>query len=278
KEKGALVITALLVLGVLLLLSAYFLTFTLAEARISKSQTIASQTYYLTEAAIYEAIWKLKNDPDWQTNFETMPGCQTWSASFSRSNTLLPNGSYQIDIQNLACARGQIVATGIINLPDGKTAQRIIKTEVFKAIGNPVEDIAVFAGGGGKKDELKIKDSIINIYDGNIFSNAKIKIEGKNTNVTIIDNPETTEKLEGQILAVKEYEEKDSAVTAAEIHAENEPYTPAADSLFMPMVDFDSRESSSHKSQAQTKEDEGKCQILCNDSSCTSSCNGGSCD
>ena len=69
QEKGVILVITFLILGVLLTLGSYFLTFALIESRISQSQVIATQTYYLAEAGINEAIWKIKNDPTWMANF-----------------------------------------------------------------------------------------------------------------------------------------------------------------------------------------------------------------
>lgn len=256
QQKGVILIVTTIILGILLLLGTYFLTFSVAESKISKSQIIASQTYYLAEAGINEAIWKLTNDPAWKEDFETEPGCYGWSANFSSENILFPNSSYQVQIQNSDsdCARGEITAFSTLAFA-GKTAQRIVKTGVFKAIGNPIEGIAVFSGGGGKHDELKIHGSAINIDNGNLFSNDEIKIE-KGSQVAVTDNS-GTEELEGQILAVKEFKLKDSIAVYTEIHAENPEYSPPPAFIPMPALDFDS-----YKNQAQVAEDAGECSVI----------------
>ncbi len=244
------------VLGILLLLGIYFLSFTITESKISESQKIATKTYYLAEAGINEAIWKLDNDTittdgddAWKSDFvdkdkNSYPNY--WTDTFNGGEDL--GGSYTVTIQNIALAQGEVTSTATIDLPGGKTAQRVIKIGVFKAIGTPTEGIAVFAGGKGKHDEMKIKDTTINVYNGNIFSNRDVKIE-KKSNVTVTDD-ETTESLEGQILAVKKYKKSDdSTVTATEIHDAKE-YPPPPASIDMPMVDFN-KGPNSYKKQAE---------------------------
>ena len=46
----------------------YFLDLVTTGSRVSRSYSLASQTYYLAEAGINEAIWKLKND--WEDEFK----------------------------------------------------------------------------------------------------------------------------------------------------------------------------------------------------------------
>ena len=135
QEKGVIIIIVSMTLGILLLLGSYFLSFTLTESKIAKSQTVGTQTYYLAEAGIDEAIWKLKNDSDWKNSFKTKPGCYDWQDSFTRNYA--PNSTTTVSIQNSQCAKGEIIATSTIGLPKGKTAQRVVKTGVFKATGSP---------------------------------------------------------------------------------------------------------------------------------------------
>ncbi len=255
QEKGVILIVSVLILGVLLTLGAYFLTFTLTESRISKSQIAGIQDYYLAEAGVNEAIWKLKNDPVWKSNFETPPGCYNWSANFSRSNTLLPNSSYQAQIQNSDCARGQIIATSSLNLALGKAAQRVVKIKVLKAYGSLTGEGAVFSGGAS--ENIDINASVINVYDGNLFSNHNLDIKWL-SDVNVFDNPET-EILEGKALAADNLNVSwNSTLDATATCAENicqgnctEEGCPPVQ-ISMPMVDFDSGDANSYKSKAST--------------------------
>ncbi len=74
---------ALIILSLLLLLGLYFSSFVLAEFNIAQSYVKSSQAYYLAEAGINEAIWKIKNDdttsdgdPAWKIEFVTQPNCE----------------------------------------------------------------------------------------------------------------------------------------------------------------------------------------------------------
>src|SRR3989344_7367764 len=106
-QKCVIVVIAFLALGILLLLSSYLLSFTTVESKTAASQGVSVKTYYLAEAGIQEAIWKLKNDPTWRDNFMEEPTCQAWQASFTRN--YLPDTTTIVTIQNLQCARGEII-------------------------------------------------------------------------------------------------------------------------------------------------------------------------
>ena len=253
-------VVALIALSLLLILGIYFVTFVITESKMSKSYNLAAKTYYLAEAGVNEAIWKLQNDDTaadgdeaWEDKFVTEPDCNTWQASFERIDILCSGCSYTVTIQNSFCARGEIVSTAKVTLPSGKTTQRIVKTKVFKALNpSPIIDSAVFTSG--PSELITIQASVINIFKGNIFSNNNILMRWLST-VNVNDNPETG-NLEGKALAVNNINRQSGSVLNATAQcAKNicqgscEKCPP--DAISMPMIDFDSADPSSYKSKAQ---------------------------
>ena len=181
-KNGSVLIFAILLLAVMLFLSSYFISFTLTGSRMSQSQIHAAESYYLAEAGIQEAIFKFKNDDDWRNAFETMPtvddpACSSWSISpYERNSALFENGSYEVGIENLGCAKAEITSTSTIVFSGGRIAQRVVKTKVFKAMGNPISDFGIFTGGSSKNIYIKSTDPL-NIYNGSLFSNNNINIK-----------------------------------------------------------------------------------------------------
>lgn len=216
KDRGTVLIIAFITMGVLMLLGVYFLSFTLTESRIAKSQTVGTQAYYLAEAGINEAIWKLKyddkdvaedGDEPWAICFasstDPCPACDaTWTAS-SIIN-LTPNSTTTTTIIRSECARGEITATSTIGLAKGKTAQRVVKTKVIKALGSLTEDSPLFVGH--PSGDIIIKDSIMNVYNGNIFGNNVLNIQ-KGGTVNVYDNP-ATDIQEGKVLVAGNCDEE----------------------------------------------------------------------
>lgn len=285
-QQGTVIIITFLILMALLLLGSYFLIFTLTESRISKNQEAGVQTYYLAEAGINEAIWKLGNDDiiadgdlAWETDFVDC-AIQNWTAGFSRS--FADGSSYQVTIQNSVCARGKIISTSTVLLPQGRTAQRKIKTAVFRALASPVEDSGVLSGGSS--ENVDIKFSRLRIYDGNLFSNHNLDIKGASAvevydDPATLDDPETPEieNLEGQVLAVGNLNKSVASTLTAEATCAKDVCTekclPAGsgcppDSVSVPLVDFDSSSPNSFKTRAQTAQDNLQCEVLCNSVSC----------
>lgn len=262
QQKGVIVIIAFLALGTLLLLGSYFLSFTLTEARISKSQKVAVKTYYLTEAGINEAIWKLKNDSVWKDGFET-GDCDNWLASFTRN--YIQGSTTTVSIQNSQCARGEIIATSTLALAKGKTAQRVIKVKVLKSLGSLTENSPLFAGA--PSGESDIYASILNVYNGNIFINNNLNIK-VGSQVSVYDDPATPtstdpENQEGQVLAVGNVKVSlTSNLHSSSICAKNECSGPCqkcpADLVNMPAIDFDSDNPNSYKSKAEAA---GQCLV-----------------
>lgn len=220
-------------MSLVLFLSLYLLDFTLTEDRISRSQAWGAKTYYLAEAGIQDMVWKLKNDAAYKQSFETNPA---WTASFSRANPFgAGNGSYTVTITNTSLAHGIITSTGTINIGNGKTSQRIVKTYVYRALGQSgVKDNCGFADG-----DINISYSIVNFHDGSAYSNNVFDINGASTVNIDTDLNATGNYLESQSSTVS---------VGGSIHSANNP--PAATPITMPAVDFDSASPNSYKNRA----------------------------
>lgn len=234
-----------LVVFLLLLLTIYFFSFIITELKISKNQAIAEQCYYLSEAGIEEAIWKLKyddttedGDPAWKTEFEA-EGSENWSASFSRENVFFTGGAYTVQIQNTDQAKGEITATGTYTLyPSNKKAQRIIKVKVFKALNpNPIEGIAIFTGDGDFNTTGFLTD--VEITNGGIFSNEDI-------NVSWLSDVHTTETASTVGVISETWWGNLDADGSVGYESEQQGWDP----LTMPKIDFDSDDPDSYKNQA----------------------------
>jgi len=280
-ERGVIIIIAFLALGILLLLGTYFLSFTIIESRITQSQEVGAKAYYLAETGIYKAIWKLKHDSEWSACFigeDVCPDCENWSASvYIDSNALVPDSSIHISVQNTSCARADVVSTSTIPLSGGSTAQRVVKTTVFKALADPTEDSAIFTGGPAEK--IDIRDSNINVY-GNIFSNHQFNVGGI-SEIRVF--PHETAK--GKVLAVHDYtissgssltgtavcarnicdtQEACECVIHAELFQECQENRCRLKPISVPVVDFDSDSEYSFKSRALAMQTAGQCSNFCN--------------
>ncbi|MEA3421902.1 MAG: pilus assembly PilX N-terminal domain-containing protein, partial [Acidobacteriota bacterium] len=191
QEKGVILIFALLILAIMLFSGSYLISSNLTGFKMSSSQVNATRAYYLAEAGVEEAIFKLKNDSVWKSAFETQPTsedptCSSWSISdYERSSGLFEGGSYEITIENLGCAQAEITSVATITTGDKKVAQRIIKTEVFKAIvtDSSISEFNIFTSGSSENITINATDPL-NIHNGSIFSNNKIKLQfGSEVNV-----------------------------------------------------------------------------------------------
>ncbi|MFH1643050.1 MAG: hypothetical protein ABH967_00185 [Patescibacteria group bacterium] len=274
-QRGVIVIMSSITLTLLLLLSFYFLNFTVAEFKISECQVDATQVYYLAEAGLNEAIWKLKNDSTWNSNFEEQPTCNDWSDSFSRSNTLFPNSSYEVQIQNSECARGQIISTAQLTLADGRIVKRGLKVKVFKTFGSLTQNSAIFSGGTG--ENISLQFSNINVHNGNFFSNNNLDIKYFST-LTVYDNPGTEEIVEGKVLAENNISTVASSIVSTATCSKNvcegdcsEAGCPPA-SADMPGINFNLEETDSYYSRAQALQSTLECSVLCNGVECATDC------
>lgn len=232
-QRGIELIITILLMTIILFLAAYLLDAVLIETRIAQSQSWGAKTYYLAEAGIQDMVWKLKNDATYKQSFETNPA---WTTSFSRTDPFgSGNGSYTVTITNSSLAHGTIVSIGTIDLGNGATSQRIVKTAVFRAMGQSgIEDNAAYADGN-----IDISLSNVYFHDGSSHSNNNYNIKAL-----------STVNIDEDLNAVNQYIESWLANVniGGETHAAN--YPPAPDSITMPAVDFDSTDINSLRNQA----------------------------
>ncbi|MDP2708672.1 MAG: hypothetical protein Q8O93_01295 [bacterium] len=228
KNRGIALILTLLLMSLVLFLSLYLLNFSLTEDRISKSQAWGAKTYYLAESGIQEMVWRLKNDAAYKQNFETDPN---WTVNFSRVNPFgADNGSYSVNLQNIGLARGVITSTGTIDIGNGKTSQRIVKTYVYRALGqSAIIDTSAYADGN-----VDISYGTVNFYDGSAHSNNNFIINGI-----------STVNVDTDLKAVNQYNKSwlSTVNVGGSVYSSNNP--PAAAEIQMPAVDFDSDDPNS---------------------------------
>ncbi|MBI4779238.1 hypothetical protein HY797_02185, partial [Candidatus Falkowbacteria bacterium] len=141
-----------------------------------------------------------------------------------------------VTISNSGLAHGVITSTGTINIGNGKTSQRIVKTYVYRAIGQSgVQDNAGYADG-----DVNITASLINVIDGSLHSN-----------INVIVNLISTVNIDENLNAVNNFNKSSFSTVnvGGAIHSKNY-YPPAASPIAMPAVDFDSSSPNSLKNRA----------------------------
>jgi len=279
KQSGIILIIVFLALAILLILASYFLSSTVLESELSRKEKQGLRAYYLAEAGIGEAIWRLKNDDIWKNNF--IEDCGWESEVFVRENIFFPNSSYQVQVKNSDCAEGEITATSTLSFNDGEIIKKAVKAKVSKSLITLTSDSAIFSGG--ESQNITISASKIIINKGNIFSNNILNIKD-GSEISAFDNLET-EELEGQVLAASNLIIGDSVLDEVEAKCAKNICTEKCkgyqigitscppDSVEAPIVDFDSvGNPNSLKNQAQEKENAGECEVLCNGIQCSAKC------
>jgi len=232
-KKGIALLVTVLLMSLILFSSLYFLNFSLMEKKISHSQAWGAKTYYLAEAGIAEMVWRLRNNETYKNNFETDPN---WTTNFTRNDPFgAGSGSYTVTIANSSQAHGEIVSVGTIDVGGERDSQRVIRTTVFKALGQSgVEDSAGYADGN-----IDISASMVNFYNGSGRSNNDFTL---NSGSAIF--------VDSDLKAVRNYIESwtSTSTIGGTIYAHN--YPPAAEELSMPAIDFDSDSPDSYENKA----------------------------
>jgi Tfp pilus assembly protein PilX len=233
--KGIALIVTVLLMNMLIVLSLFFLSFVITEKKIADSQSEGLKAYYLAEAGIAEMVYRLKNNNDYQNNFEDDP---SWTETFTRDNPFgSGSGFYEVSINNTRKAHGEIISIGKIDMGSGKEAQRVVKINVYKALGDGGSDISDKSGYAD--GNIHISLSQVNFYNGSAHSNNVFNIDGIST-INVDTDLNAVGNLNKSWLSTLN--------VGGDINAHN--YPPAAPEIAMPAVDFDSSDPSSYKNIA----------------------------
>ncbi len=230
-KKGFLLISSLFVLSIMIIIVSFYLNGILQEVRVADIVDASPQTYYLAEAGVQQAIWKLQNDPVWKTNFETDPA---WSTTLTQNDTLIPGGGWTVTVANQEAARASITATSTLAVRDTQT-QRVVEVNVYKALNiTPLNTTSLFANR-----DITGTGSEVAVSDGGIFANDDIDL-------SLFSTWSTT----GKAQAVDDVSVSvSSSLTANEgVYDSNNP--PIPETILMPAIDFDSEDPNSYKSRA----------------------------
>ncbi|MCK5211679.1 hypothetical protein KAJ89_03185 [Candidatus Parcubacteria bacterium] len=241
-QSGVVIILIILIISLLLLLGLFFLSISMTEQLIAKSQASGVNSYYLAEAGINEMIWLMVNNPLYENNFMYN---DNWSTSTTRLDPFgAGSGSYTVIASNTSAAHCEIIATGLYDVGGGNYSQRILKTDLFRAVGTStsvIGDNAGYADGN-----ITVTNSYVNFLNGSAHSNNTFDVN--NQNVQIMVNSD--------LRAVGNYLEHSNASTTISgwIYAANwASYangTGTIPAMIMPAVDFNSSDPSSYKNQA----------------------------
>lgn len=247
-NRGIALILTIIIVTLLLFLGIYILNNALNEEMIAKSQGYGVNSYYLAESGMNHMTWKIINDATFANNFITDP---LWFETLTKNDPLgSGSGSYTVTASNKAAGDCDVKSTGQFDIGNGKSSQRVIKTNLFRPTGTvstPIDDSAGFASFW-----IQLRNININFLNGSAHCNGNFLANNTGINMYI----------DGDLRAGGKYNEHTSAVVAwgatSEIYADNwSDYAPRgvgpADSIPMPSVDFDIDPANSLKALAEAE-------------------------
>lgn len=226
-KKGVTIILVTLIITSVLFIVTYILSYSITEQSISNSQNLGEDAYYLAEAGIDYMVWMIKHDSPSMYDFEHNAA---WATSTTKSDPFGTGvGEFTVNLQNSELAHGTITSAGVVT-KNGKTAQRVVKTFIYKAIGQSgIGNNAGYADGN-----IGISNSIVNFYNGSAHSN----------NVFDINNSSMVHVF-SDLEAVGNYIVSGSSVVTIDGTVYSQNYPPGASEIVMPAVDFNSSSTDS---------------------------------
>lgn len=222
-KRGYALATILILLGVCMFGAAALVTISVLESKISKSQTESTVAYYVAEAGVHDALWRLNND----STYKAAMTAGTLNVTYSTTDKPASGQSFTVHITTPAQGAGYalIDVTGTSN--NGTfTSTRRIQASAFQGGSDPsIGDNALFAGGSQGLTLTNGSSSLV-VTNGDFYSRADITINQATLNVG-----------SNKIEAVGTYSENSANVTAGGgIFAANRP--PAPGDIPTPGYDF----------------------------------------
>jgi hypothetical protein len=220
-QRGYALATILILLGVCMFGAAALVTISILESRISRSQQEGTVAYYVAEAGVNDAMWRLNNT----TTYQAALSAGTLNASYAVSNQPATGQSFTVTLTTPAEGAGYAFIDVIGSSNNGTfTAQRRVQVTVFQGMGGtPVTGDNAFLAGGSAT--VTNGSSALNILNGDFYARGAVVI-----------NQATVNGAGRFIETLSTYSSNSSSVTVAGIHASN--YPPPPTSIAIPGYNF----------------------------------------
>lgn len=222
--------TILILLGVAMFGAGAIVTISRLESKISRSSQEASTAYYVAEAGVQDAMWRLNND----VTYSGPLADGTLNASYTATNFPATGQNFTVTMvtdSSLGAGYGTIDVVGTSNNGDF-TASRHVQTEVFKGSNGVTTNGNAFFSAG--KITLTNVTGTLQLNGGGIYSSNNIALSNAKLN--------TTNSYD--INAVGTYTTSSSTVTTRAIHSTNNN-PPAATLVPTPSFNFTDYSTSS---------------------------------
>jgi hypothetical protein len=172
--------TVLILMSVILFAAGSMITVSTLESKISRSEQEGTRAYYVAEAGVQDALWRLNNTNAYSDALVT----GTLNATYTATDEPASGEGYVVTLTTdpaLGAGYAVVDVTGTYN--DGYiTASRKIRTKVFQGtVTSPVGANAVFAGGN-----LSITNGsgALTIHNGDVYGVSSFSANNTNVNMS----------------------------------------------------------------------------------------------
>ncbi len=177
-QQGYVSIVVLILMMVLVTATYFYASSLFSELTIARNNKGAAVAFSLAEAGVQEAIYLVQYDPDIRERFMTTTDGLT---IFSHETALIPQGGYEVRIQNNAWGSAIVTAIGTYHIGTLRTARREIKVGIAQANDRTYPyDGGIYATGSGAGSSIADSDfwyAPVNIYNGGVLSNRDINFK-----------------------------------------------------------------------------------------------------
>ena len=197
-------------------------TISTLESKISRSQQEGTTAYYVAEAGIKDALWRINTTSAYSTAI--LNG--TLNVTYSASNVPASGQGFTVTMMTDATKGAGYATVDVTGTSNNGTfiAKRRIKTNVFQGSSSSSIGQNAFFGGGALS--ITNGSSSLQFSNGGLYSSGAVSINNATVNLGSFE-----------INAVGSYSANPSStVTAGAIHSSNNP--PAPSNISTPSFDF----------------------------------------
>jgi len=220
RKPGYALATILILMGVALFGIGALVTTSTLEAKISRSQVEGTSSYYVADAGMADAVWRLNTN----TTYEAALANGTLNVTYTTTNVPQSGQGYTVVMKTSAQGAGYATVTVDATSNNGTfVAHREVQSNIFggQSANATLGNDAVLAGGN-----FSISGSgNVNITNGDLYTNGNAGFIQTNVNMS-----------PNWIRAVGNYSKQQGNVNARGISATNFPAAAAAVSV--PGINF----------------------------------------
>ena len=178
KKPGYALATILVLLGVILFAVGASISVSILESKISRSEQEGIRAYYVAEAGVNDALWRLNHIASYGTALQA----NTLNVTYSAVDVPVAGEGFTVLLQNTAAGAGYAtIDVTSYSTNSTFTAKRHVTTNVFQGpSANPAGTVAVLAG---QNVSINNGSGVVTVSGGDLYGGTGVTVNNATLNI-----------------------------------------------------------------------------------------------